>query len=378
MKSWRQGPLVVWAAGDLVRTPAQSLLLFFAVATLTGLVAVVLLLDRSLSLTCDRLMAQTPAVVVRRITAGGWAPLPVGEALARVSAIPGVVRPRARLWGVVSAETGPVTVVAYPEQDRHDPAAPPPGPGQALAGPGITAVLPGSITLKGSETLTFTLTGRLPAALAMAAHDLVLVHPADARRLLGLSADQASDLALDVYHEEEVPALCADLDAVFPWPVRIGTRAEQRRRYRADIAQRTSLALLAFIPAVLALAFLVSGLGMWAHRQQYQSGVLKALGWTNADLMRLSLVRGVLVGLPAAICGSGCAYFLLYAPGVTWISQRLYGWPTTGTAWYLNPGAVAAGLLPGLLLVGLPYLLAVVWSAWQSIKTDPANALQER
>lgn len=368
----------MWAAGDLAGTPFQTLHLFAALTSLTALLSLALLLGQTLSATCDRLMAQTPEIVVRRINAGGWAPLPAVQALEQVKSVPGVINPRVRLWGVVESETGPVTAVAYPLRSDQDLMIPVPRPGQAVIGPGVAAGRePEGLILQGRQKVRLTVVARMPKAASMAAHDLVLVHPDDARVLLGLMPGQASDLALDVFHQEEVGALCAELSSVFPWPVHISTRLEQQRRCRSDIAQRTSLALLAAVPALLALAFVVSGVSFWGRNQRYQTGLLKSLGWTNADLLRLAVARAVLIGLPAVACGSLCAYLMLFWPGITWVTERLYGWPVAATALYLHPVKGAAGLLLGALLTGGPYLLSMIWSAWRNIQADPAQMLQE-
>jgi len=379
MKVLLQRPLILWAVGDIQRTPLQAVLLFAAAASLTGLVAIVLVLGQALSLTCDRLMSSSPAVVVRRINVGGWAPLPVGQALMHVKSVPGVLNPRVRLWGVVQTDTGPVTVVAVPSKAIDGMTERPLRSGQALIGPGLMpASQPATMTLRGEQRLSLKVAGRLPAASAMATHDLVLVHPDDARNLLGLAPDQASDLALDVFHDQEVETLCADLNAAFPWPVHISTRIARQRRCQSDIAQRTSISALAFVPALLAMAFLVGALGIWEHNQRFLAALLKALGWDSADLIRLRMVEATLIGLPAVVCGLSCAYITLFRWDMTWVSQRLFGWSTMATRLRLNPGDAVTGMLLSVMMVGLPYLLTVAWTAWQSVKVDPADRLQER
>jgi hypothetical protein len=373
----RGNTMLLWAARETGRHPVQAVLLFLAIAALTALVAVVLLTAQALTNTCDHLMDQTPMVVVRRVCGGGLAPMPVHEALTCAQGVAGVLRPRVRLWGVVDSVQGAVTITAGVLDAEHLPArAPILKPGQAWIGPGVFGE-PGftDLVLRGAQTLTLTVTYHLPVNSGMATHDVVVVHGDDARRLLGLEQDQASDLAIDVYHEDEIPALTADLAAAFPWPVRVSTRQAQKRQLKAKIAQRCGTSLLAVIPLALAAVCLFAAQGVWCHRQRYQWGLLKALGWTSRDIVRLHMLRAFLVGAPALMCGLAIAYGLMFWPDSTWIPRMLFGWPWPAQGLRLTAQGAGGAMLLSLCLVGLPLAAAGFWWGWQGIKAQPADLL---
>jgi hypothetical protein len=114
----RAGPLFQWSGRDLGRHRVKAALVFLALSTLTAMVATVLLLNQSVALTFDRLLDHSPAIIVRQVGGGGWLPLPVEAALSAVRAVPGVVQPRARIWGVVSHGDQAVTIVGLGQQRR--------------------------------------------------------------------------------------------------------------------------------------------------------------------------------------------------------------------------------------------------------------------
>jgi hypothetical protein len=362
---------------DLLRRPAVSLSLFAAIAVLTTLMAVVLLLDQTVKTATERLMTQAPDLVLRRVNSGGWAPLPVEESLSLVRKVAGVLNPRVRVWGGVHGPQRPVVVVGARRGGGvvlpSD--LPYPNLGECLAGPGVSTGNVASLLLRGSVGKTFALVGRLPVKSGMATHDVVVVHEADARLLLGLSAHQASDLAMDVFHEDEADALLPVLAAAFPWPVQLTTRQEQMQRHLNLIAQRSSAAWLTFIPALLAMATLAAAVGLLGG-QRKENGLLKALGWTGGDILRLHLFKGLLVGSPAVGLGVALAHALLFLPGMTWVTQLMFGWHQAPPALYLSAiGAVAALGLAGLM-VGLPFMAAVFWTGWRAAAVDAADAVE--
>jgi hypothetical protein len=375
---WRS-PLIVWAARDLMRRPGRSLLLFVALALVVLLMEWVLLLEQSLSTAGRRLIAEAPAVVVRRVNTGGWAPLPEAEALAAARSVAGVLRPRARVWGVARAPQGVVTVIGVGRESGSEglPENIMPAPGRAWIGPGVH--LPedaAGLFLQAAGHLELEIAGRLPAAAGMAVHDVVAVHPADARRILGLAPGQASDLALDVFHEPEAAALVADLTAAFAWPVQVMTRSDHLERTLADISRRSGMILLAFGPALLALALLAADIGAWGHRERWHHGLLKALGWTGGELLRLQIYRGLMVGAPALAVGTAGAYALLFFPGMTFVPRWLFEWNGPPPGLYLSAQGAAGGFALGLLLAGVPFLAAVFISGWQAAAVDPSDCIE--
>lgn len=372
-------PLALWAARDLIRQPFFAVMLFITLTLVTTLAATVLLLHQTLTTASMQLLEQAPDVVVRRIGAGGWLPLPAAEALQRIAMVPGVIRPRARVWGVVQGPGGPVTLIAAGERAAISLPAGWPNPkrGQALVGPGVLP--PYSelerLTLVGRRSLLLEVIGRMPQDAGMAIHDVVLMHIDDARILLDLESGQASDLALDVFHDDEAQALLPDLAAAFDWPVQITTRLEQQGRHLTHISRSTGLVGLAFIPLLLSVASVVMAAGIWGHRPR-ETGLLRAIGWTGADLLRLHLYRGSLVGIPAMALGVLSAYLLLFQPGMTWAAQLLFGWSGPPPAFYLTPLGSAGAWLLAILLAGVPFLAAVFWTGWRSATTDPAVGIE--
>jgi ABC-type lipoprotein release transport system permease subunit len=171
----------------------------------------------------------------------------------------------------------------------------------------------GSLLLEGARAMAFRVLGRLPPESGMIAHDIVILNKEDARQLLGLPEGHASDMAIDVFHEEEEGAILPDLAKAFPWPVRITTRSETIGLYAGGTARRGGIALVLAGPAILAGALLVAGSIRDRVGRQREVELLKAMGWTTDDVVRLNLMRSVAVGLPAT--APGCSALISWCCG---------------------------------------------------------------
>ena len=371
--------MAVWAARDIQRQPGRNILLFACIFSLVLLVATALFFSQALDVTWTRLVEQAPDLVVRRIDAGGWAPLPADDAVVLASRVPGVLDPTPRLWGVATGPGGPVTVVAstdvIPKEIISE--ATPPSAGGAVVGQKVAGEMKGNVLdLMGANPMRFTVTGRFPAPTGLATYDVVWVTPADARQLLGLGPHQASDLAVHLFRREEEQAIQADLAAAFPWPVSITDRSTSALRHHMNATRTGGIAVVAGIPALLALLLIITGIAVNSTGRRGHWGLLQAMGWTIGDLVRLQIAKALIVGLPALLCGLAAAYAAVFYPpaaGITafWITggQRL-------PMLVLNGSGVIVTMLEIATMVGLPYLAAVFLACLRSVAGDPGTLLQ--
>jgi ABC-type lipoprotein release transport system permease subunit len=210
----------------------------------------------------------------------------------------------------------------------------------------------------------------------MAAHDLVLLHPKDARQILGIAPGYASDVAVDVFHENEAEAILPDLARAYPWPVRLITRQEAAGIYSAGPARRSGLVYMTLIPALLALALIVVSANKNQSARRYEVGLYKAFGWTTPDIFRLQLLKALLSGAPATAVGLVLAYGLVLWPGVSWPGYLLLGWKQHPPVLYLDASGALLVLLEIALLIFLPYLAAALWPALKAAAADPQDFLE--
>lgn len=375
-------PLLAWAVRNAFRHPMDWALTVLGLGSLVALIGTALLLSQAVSCTTAAVLSTAPDVVVRRAAAVGFAALPVREALAAAASVPGVVRAVPRVWGTVSLGSKPVTVHSLDLPRGESPSSPcgppvPPDAGQVLLGPGLAeAEAPAVVELHGWESATFSVAGQLGPETGVLFNDGVILHPRDARRLLGFTEDQATDLAVYVFHEAEAQAILPDLAGAFPWPVTVTTRKQAQGAYAAAYARRGSMTVVAGIPALLGLALLTAATVRRQMGKRSELGLLKALGWTTGDIVHQQMLQALVVGLPATAGGAVLAYALVFWPGVEWPGRFLMGWESRPPSLYLTPEGAGVVLVELLALVFLPYAAAVLWPALQGATADPQDLIE--
>jgi hypothetical protein len=338
-----------------------------------------LLLSQALTATTIRLLDQGPDLVVRRVNPGGWQPVHTQDAALALT-VPGITAARLRIWGTVKAADQTVTVVAADDAAIRDMALPetmhPPAPGEAIAGQGvILSKTDAHLSLTGATDLVLRVIQRFPVRSDLATYDLVMLHPRDIRTLLGLGPDQASDLALSVFHPEEATALQPDLARAFPWPVHITTRLDTRKAYAAAFGRQGGLGSLLYVPAALALVLMTAAVIRQQMGDRARMGLLKALGWTGRDILALQMAKVLLVSLPAVALGLVAAYGLVYGPTQSWVGRLLLGWEATPPLLYLDAGYAAPIFLEVIGMLLVPLWAAVLTASLGLASSDPQDLL---
>jgi ABC-type lipoprotein release transport system permease subunit len=256
-------------------------------------------------------------------------------------------------------------------------ALPQPGPGEVWIGGGITDTdVKGPLQLSGYRSLQFKIAGEFDRDTDMATHGLVLLSPGDARRLLDIPPGHVSDLAIDVFHAAEAEAILPELETAFPWPVQITTRQSAVKFYTAFFARKSGVWALVLVPTILALVLLTAALFEGQVRFSSEMGLLKALGWTSADIARYHFYRTGAIGLTAAAAGGALAYGLVFYPGVTWPHHLLLFNSPYVPGLYLNASGVAGVILEIAALVVAPFLVAAYWASLKGVGADPADLLE--
>jgi hypothetical protein len=375
----RQG-MWVWAIRDVIRKPAEAVWLCAALGLFVAIIGTPLLFTNALSQSVKRLLADAPSIVVRKIEAGGFAPMPVQEGLAAARKTPGVLNPRTRVWGVVNGPSGPVTVVGIQTDTMEEASVKPVpyalGPGQAIAGAGVETGKSTAIKLQnGPRVLELQLILKRSSEPDPAVHDMVLLNVSDARFLLNLNNGFASDLALDVFHETEAAAIVPDLAEAFAWPVHIEQRGQVRADYTETLYRRSGVGIVMLIPGLLLLLLLIFITVKQHVAGRYEVGLYKAFGWRTVDIVRLHIYRALVTGLPALAAGMTAAYFLVFGSGAGWVGRLLLGWDLNPPDLELHPGGSFVTLIEIGALVMTPYLTATLWATVSGAAADPEELL---
>lgn len=372
----------IWAFRDLLRRPFESLLLGITLTLTVAIVGTLLLFPRAVHDTLNTLLKATPSIILKRVDAGGWRPLPVQASVRTAANVAGVVSVRPRIWGLVNGPDGMLTIVGVQNggmpKALADQLTKLPDRGQVIAGFGVAAgQAADTLQLKGLISRNYQIINRLPEKTSMFTHDLVLMDPEDARQLIGLPQGYASDLAIDVFHEDEQEAILSDLTASFSWPVKCVTRMQSAGLYAGRFNRGRTLIAITVIPAVLALCLLVAVNTRNSMGRQSDLGVMKAMGWTTGDIIRFQLYRELFVCLPSAAGGICLSFLLVYGPGVGWVADFFLGWKTIPPSLYLETKGAATVLLEVAGLITVPLIASAFLPALRSATSDVHDMIED-
>jgi ABC-type lipoprotein release transport system permease subunit len=340
----------------------------------------------------ERTRAVLPDVMVQRLVAGRPATISTADA-AKLSDIPSVRRVRPRVWGYLFLPSlqGNVTVVGLPAGEPpleaahgvlaagRDLAI---GHHEMLMGEGLAKFMGLRLgDMQGWPTANpsarpLTLVGTVRSELDLYTADVLFCDEEDARALLLVPPDQATDLALDLANPDEARVVARTALGRLP-----GTRVIEKgplgRVYALAYGRRAGLLLAASLPALLALLVLAwdrtSGLGAEERREV---ATLKAVGFGLGDVLLVRLYESLVVGLGGAGLGIVGAYawvFLLGAPG---LRPALVGWSVLYPEAPLTPVTDGAQVLGLLLCVVGPFVALSIVPAWRAASTDPLETLR--
>jgi hypothetical protein len=372
----------IWAFRDLLRRPLEALLFGITLTVAVAILGTLLLFPRAVHDTLNTLLKSTPSIILRRADATGFSPMPVQTSVGVAENVVGVVSVRPRIWGLVNGPQGQLTIVGVLKDKMSKALADQltrlPDPGQVIIGFGVsTGLSADTLQLEGVLSQTYQVIDRLPEKTSLFTHDLVLMDPDDARQLIGLPKDYASDLAIDVFHDNEQEAILSDLIASFPWPVKCVTRLQSQGLSAGRWNRGRALVTIAVIPAVLALCLLVAVNTRKSMGRRSDLGIMKAMGWTTGDIVVFQLYRELFVCLPSAAVGICLSFLLVYGPGAGWLADFFLGWKTIPPSLYLETTGAATVVLEVIALMVVPVIAAAFLPALKGATADVHGMIQD-
>jgi ABC-type lipoprotein release transport system permease subunit len=321
------------------------------------------------------ILTDAPDMVVQRLMAGRQDLVPVGNA-AKIAGIRGVTAVRPRLWGYYY---DPLNGANYTVMASDDPAA---APEHASIGSGVARTR----RLAAGDLLALTSYDKTPLLLEIAAifpgesdlvaADLIVVSPEDFRRLFNFPAGMATDLAVTVRNQKELPTVAAKIASLFP-DSRPILRSEIQRTYQSVFDWRGGMTLMVLASALLSFIIFAwdKATGLSAEERK-EIGILKSIGWETSDVLLLKFWEGVVISLTAFAVGTVLAYGHVFFLSAPLFAGALKGWSVIYPRFQLVPVVDVYQLSVLFFLTVVPYTTATVIPCWRAATTDPDAAMR--
>lgn len=385
----RQLALLDYAVGALSRRGRRNLAIMLGLAALVSMWSATVFLAEALRVEYRGLVSGLPDLTVQRLIAGRPALIAEDDRRAiEALELPGLRAIHPRVWGYlyVAPLEGNVVVLgirgserqsalidgAWPEVDREIVI------GQAIArmlglrvGDQISLRPPAERT-----SVALIVSGILDPRTAALGGDFIMATEAKARSLLGVPPEMATDLTIELTREEEAEVVSTAIAEHIPG-ARVIDRRLVARTYELTFDTRAGFVGIALLPALLAAMLLAwerwTGLG---ENERREIGILKATGFSTADVLALRMWESGLVASAGAILGVVVAYVHVFVLGAPGLRESLFGWSTLHADLTLAP---AFDVIEALTIMGgvvLPFVAISVVPAWRAAMLDPDRLLR--
>jgi ABC-type lipoprotein release transport system permease subunit len=215
----------------------------------------------------------------------------------------------------------------------------------------------------------------LPSQTNLIANDMIIMPIDLAREIFGLGEDEVTDITFNVPNDAEWDNIIGKLHLLF-YDVRVVEKREIKKAYENLYNYKGGLFLILYLVAMITfMLILYQRYSMVYSTERKEIGILRAVGWSIKDILKLKFYETVVVVLVSFVLGVVLAYLYVFIWDAPLLSQIFLGGANLPNHVVFVP-VMEFGLLGSIFLFyAIPFLAAVLIPAWKIAVTPPKEAM---
>ena len=216
----------------------------------------------------------------------------------------------------------------------------------------------------------------LPKEANLIANDLIIMDINIAKKILDIKPDFATDIVLDVPNPLERQNVKEQI-LLKESNIRILQKDELKKEYENMFNYKGGIFLILFIVVIFTfILVLYQRYSMISSNDKREIGILKAVGWSIKDIIKLKIIENFIVAFMAFIIGVIFAYIFVFILQAPVLKNIFIGFSNIKNDFILNQNIKISNLITLFLFFMVPFLSAVLIPVWKIAVIDATKSMK--
>lgn len=216
----------------------------------------------------------------------------------------------------------------------------------------------------------------LPQEANLVANDLIIMDINLAKKILNMNEENSTDIVLNVPNDLEKQNIKEQLILKHS-NIRILQKESLKKEYENMFNYKGGIFLVLFIVVIFTfILILYQRYSMISSSDKKEIGILKAVGWSIKDIIKLKIIENFIVGFMAFIIGVIIAYIFVFILNAPILKNIFIGFSNVQNDFILNADIEFTTIVTLFLFFIIPFLSAVLIPVWKIAVIDANESMK--
>lgn len=216
----------------------------------------------------------------------------------------------------------------------------------------------------------------LPQEANLVANDLIIMDINVAKKILNINEENSTDIVLNVPNDLEKQNIKEQLILKHS-NIRILQKESLKKEYENMFNYKGGIFLVLFIVVIFTfILILYQRYSMISSSDKKEIGILKAVGWSIKDIIKLKIIENFIVGFMAFIIGVIIAYIFVFILNAPILKNIFIGFSNVQNDFILNANIEFTTIITLFLFFIIPFLSAVLIPVWKIAVIDANESMK--
>lgn len=230
--------------------------------------------------------------------------------------------------------------------------------------------------LLNKQSLNVKIFKDLPKEANLVANDLIIMDINLAKKILNIDEEYSTDIVLNVPNDLEKQNIKEQLILKHS-NIRILQKESLKKEYENMFNYKGGIFLVLFIVVIFTfILILYQRYSMISSSNKKEIGILKAVGWSIKDIIKLKIIENFIVGFMAFIIGIIIAYIFVFILNAPILKNIFIGFSNVQNDFILNANIQFTTIVNLFLFFIIPFLSAVLIPVWKIAVIDANESMK--
>ncbi len=216
----------------------------------------------------------------------------------------------------------------------------------------------------------------LPKESNIVANDLIIMDINLAKKILNINEEEATDIILNVPNNLERQNVKEQI-LLEHSNIRVLQKDELKKMYENMFNYKGGIFLILFIVVLFTfILILYQRYSMISSTDKREIGILKAVGWSIKDIIKLKIMENFIVGFMAFIIGVILAYIFIFILNAPILKNIFIGFSNIQNDFIISSNIEISSLITLFLFFMIPFLSAVLIPVWKVAIIDSTKSMK--